>query len=402
MNSSKMKRVVGVDMHPDSFTAAILVGLNAHDARTERVTDKLPLSSFEKWLQKHCDPEDIILMEASGNTFGMCERALAIGYEIMVLESKQVAKHSNEDWSNDRNSASLLCRVYLSGLIRDQVWVPDAQTRQRRQIFGSYQESVKDSTRTINRVRAFLNEHTIRLPAGMKLTSLKARGKALRARSWTPGERLILNQAFDDLDRAQSKQKDILRYMAEDIADDATLLHLMRIFGISIVSAYALIATIGTVHRFANSKKLVSYFGLAPRRKESGESDAPVYKKQKGKRDVRALLVECAHTALKYKSSSLHQWAWRLAFRKGYTMEGPHKDTRGRKIAAMAVARKIVTAVWYHLKGLPFTIADATHTLTGKLFKLARHIGKERVRETGFKTHKEFVLEKLKYIEMTA
>ena len=98
----------------------------------------------------------------------------------------------------------------------------------------------------------------------------------------------------------------------------------------------------------------------------------------------------------------MHQWAWRLAFRKGYTMNGPHKDTRGRKIAAVAVARKILTAVWYHLKGLPFTMADATNTLVGKRLKLAGHIGKERVRAAGFETHKEFVLKKLEYIEKTA
>lgn len=402
MSSPKTKRVVGLDMHPDSFTAAILVGTTPHDARQEKVTDKMPLNAFENWLQKNCDRQDIILIEASGNTFGMCERALAIGYEIMILESKQVAKHSSEDWSNDRNSAVLLCRVFLSGLIRDEVWLPNAKTRQRRQILGSYQESVKDSTRITNRIRSFLNEHTIRLPSGMKLTSKKARGRALRAKTWTVGETLILDQAFDDLARAQSKQKEILRYMAEDISKDATLLQLMRVFGVGVITAYALLATIGTIHRFKNAKKLVKYFGLAPRRHESGENDVPVKGKQKGKKDIRALLVECAHAAFRNNRSPLHKWAWRLALRKGHTMEGAHKDTRGRKIAAVAVARKIVTAVWYHMKGLPFTMADATQTLTQKLFKLAAHIGKDNVRASGFKTYKEFVLEKLKLIENTA
>lgn len=399
MIPNESRRVIGLDCHPDSFTAAIVVGTNARDARTEKVTDQLPLERFEGWLTGNCRSDDVLVMEASGNSFGLCDRAAKAGFDVIVLESKQVAGQCQEDWSNDRRSAVLIARVFLSGMINDSVWVPDHRTRQRREVLGSYQESVTDSTRSINRIKSFLNEHTVRLPHGMKLTSAKAQGRVLqRTRSWTESQRLILQEAFEDLNRAQRKQKTLLGHMAEDIASDVTLLSLMRIHGIGVITTYALAATIGTIHRFKNAKKLVSYFGLAPRRKESGSTDQPVKSKQKGKKSIRALLIECAHTAFKSQSSRLHRWAWRLAMRKGHTFGGDHKDTRGKKVAAIAVARKIVTAVWYHLNGLPFQVEEATSNLVYKLARLAGHIGKERVRAQGYATYKEFTLKKLEFI----
>ena len=61
--------MIGLDMHPDSFTAAALSGKNAMDAHVEWVHDHLPQERLEKWLQKHVEPVDLIVIEASGNTF---------------------------------------------------------------------------------------------------------------------------------------------------------------------------------------------------------------------------------------------------------------------------------------------------------------------------------------------
>jgi hypothetical protein len=48
-------RVIGLDMHPDSFTAAALEGKTAMDAQVLWVHDNQPQQRLEKWLEKHVE-----------------------------------------------------------------------------------------------------------------------------------------------------------------------------------------------------------------------------------------------------------------------------------------------------------------------------------------------------------
>jgi hypothetical protein len=43
MQPQKPRRVIGLDAHPTLFSAAALLGHDAHDAQVEWVVDRLPL-----------------------------------------------------------------------------------------------------------------------------------------------------------------------------------------------------------------------------------------------------------------------------------------------------------------------------------------------------------------------
>lgn len=134
-------RVIGFDNHPDSFTAAILTGSEAASAVVQTVYDKIAQGQLEDWLCKHTKQEDTIVMEASDNSFAACEAIRALGRKAVVLESEQCAKIGKRYCANDRSDAVKLARLYLSGLA-GKVWIPDATTRLRREVFYAYQQSV--------------------------------------------------------------------------------------------------------------------------------------------------------------------------------------------------------------------------------------------------------------------
>ena len=64
-----VERVIGFDAHPDSFTSAALHGRTPAEAWTEKVFNKVPLGQLKSWARKHTTPKDLIVLEASGNSF---------------------------------------------------------------------------------------------------------------------------------------------------------------------------------------------------------------------------------------------------------------------------------------------------------------------------------------------
>ena len=49
---NKHKRIIGLDMHPDTFTAAVLIGDDPTTATIENIYDAIPTPSLEKWAKK--------------------------------------------------------------------------------------------------------------------------------------------------------------------------------------------------------------------------------------------------------------------------------------------------------------------------------------------------------------
>ncbi|MEM6415927.1 MAG: IS110 family transposase [Pseudomonadota bacterium] len=104
----------------------------------------------------------------------------------------------------------------------------------------------------------------------------------------------------------------------------------MTIPGVGPVTALAAISAIDDVDRFGRARTAGAYFGLTPRRHQSGEVDHHGGITKRGDAMVRALLYEVATVLLSRvkKFSSLKSWGLKLAKRIGV------------KRARVAVARK--------------------------------------------------------------
>jgi transposase len=374
--------VIGLDMHPDLFTAAALRGPDAARATVEWIHDKMPQERLEAWLEQHVSSEDIIVIEASGNTFATVDRIEAAGRQAMVLESVRAGQIRKSYCTTDKHSAVKLARVYLSGLAHE-VWKPDETTRARREVLHSHRRAVQDTTRGRNRIRNWFTAHGIRLPKGLRLTTQSGLDWALQRREWTSTQQLLLTQMFTDLWQAEARRKKLRAVMAEDVTTDPALLHLVRLFGIRHITAYALAAVIGNINRFRRPKELVAYIGLNPAVKLSGNGGHIGALAHNGRNDLRALLIQAAHSVLRHGSGSMHKWALALLCRKG------------RNLAACAVARKIVVACWHLMHGRFTPMTELSETIRVKIHKLAGAIGASRIRELGYKTLAAFEEEKI-------
>ena len=91
-NATPPPRVIGLDAHPDSFTAALLRGDTPAAALTEKTFNKIPLDQLPGWARKHTAEQDVIVLEASGNSFQIVRTLAAIPRRALVLESCQLGQ----------------------------------------------------------------------------------------------------------------------------------------------------------------------------------------------------------------------------------------------------------------------------------------------------------------------
>jgi hypothetical protein len=69
MRRSNQDRIVGLDVHPDSFAGAILQGMDPWKARVVSTSTRVALPLLEKWALRHTREEDILVMEAQRQRF---------------------------------------------------------------------------------------------------------------------------------------------------------------------------------------------------------------------------------------------------------------------------------------------------------------------------------------------
>jgi hypothetical protein len=79
------KRVIGLDVHPDIASAAILqVSGNAAEAPCLSRHKDIEIAELEIWARTYLTEGDLVVLEASGNSFETVKRLDAIGITALV------------------------------------------------------------------------------------------------------------------------------------------------------------------------------------------------------------------------------------------------------------------------------------------------------------------------------
>jgi hypothetical protein len=141
--------------------------------------------------------------------------------------------------------------------------------------------------------------------------------------------------------------------------------------------AFAIGAIIGDIKRFSTPRKLVKYVGLNPAFDDSGNEQWSGGIGGHGRKDLRSLLIEAAQSIFRSKSD-LAAWGKKLLARKG-----------SLNLAVAAVARKLLTAIWYLMMGRWTPLEEVDQRLKNKLGKIVTHVGPEALKILG-KTRKAF------------
>jgi len=385
--ANPVERVIGLDSHPDSFTAAMLRGPTPAAAVVEKIYNKVPMAQLPSWAQKHTTAQDLIVLEASGNSFQVVRALAAVGRQAKVLESVQMGKLKEAHANNDKISAVRIGKAYLAGTAKE-VWVPEAKTQERRDWFHAYRKATQRTSQMRARLRSYLSDNGVRLKPATRLTEPGEVEVQLRqARSWSWRQWQVIEILLAELRHADQQRQHWHQLIAQEVLDEPDILSLARLCGVREIIAFALAAFIGDIKRFASPKQLVKYVGLNPAFDDSGESEWRGGIGGHGHKLLRSLLIEGAQAILRCSQTPLARWGRKLLAAKGSV-----------NLAVAAIARKLTVALWYLMMGRWTPLEELDARLLRKVSSMISAVGQPGLKALGKirKTYREEICQRLK------
>ncbi|MFP3605921.1 IS110 family transposase [Paraburkholderia sp. SIMBA_053] len=307
----------------------------------------------EKWALP-ANVRVVVSYEAGQDAFWICRALQAHGIECHVVDpaSIPVERHKRRAKTDRLDAVKLVInlRAWLRGergrmrVIR----VPSPQDEASRHLMRDRGQLQKEVLQHRDRMRKLL----VTLGCwdevdGRKFAGRLARGELrchdgaplpaeLRERLLRECERLTLaEQQLAVLEK--TRQTSLPEPARERIA------HLTRLNGIGPVGGSRLALELFW-RQFSNRRQVGACVGLAPQPFDSGESQVDQGISKQGNRRVRALLIEMAWSWIRYQpASALTQWF-------NHRTQGTGPNRRARRIAIVAVARRLAIALWRYLK----------------------------------------------------
>ena len=214
------------------------------------------------------------------------------------------------------------------------IWIPTPAERDVRQLLVHRHKLVSWRTQVRNQLTALVRSQGIFPRTRWWTASGRQQLESLPLDRWAAQRRTNLLHLLDELDARIAEWTGEVEQQARSRAD---AVELMKQDGVGPIVSLAFVLTLGTAKRFHRGKQVASYLGLNPSERSSGGKQrfGPISKQ--GNRMMRWLLIEAAWMAVR-KDPELQRVYQRLAFR------------RGRKIAAVAVARKLAVKLYWRLR----------------------------------------------------
>ena len=242
----------------------------------------------------------------------------ALGVPVVCVESRQVhqALKSLATHKTDRNDARGLAQLARTGFFKP-VHVKSLQAHAMRSLIGARKKLVGQRVMLDNQIRGLAVIFGVRLPRALSRSFI---AQALRASEGIDG----FAAAMRGLVAARAAVVAAVAAIDADLkrlarASEACR-RLMMIPGVGPLTALAFVAAIDDPARFRRSRDVGAYFGLVPRRYQSGEIDYVSSISKCGDRRLRTLLYEAANVMLTRSKGDLRLKDWARAIAARSTM----------------------------------------------------------------------------------
>lgn len=310
--------------------------------------------------------------EAGPTGFVLARHLNAVGISCQVVAPGLVWRQPGDRVKTDPRDARRLAAQFAGGLL-EAIFVPSCELEGLRDLVRAREDARQDRSRTRLRLGALLLRQ----------------GRSMPTQSWSVQRRQWLGQqrfeqpaaqaAFDDyvaaVDIVDRRIELLERHIAEQAQSGphAELVARLRCLrGIDTLSAVGITAEIGDFERFATAEQFMSFVGLVPSERSSGERRQRGSITKAGNDHVRRLLVEAAwnhrrRPAMSYVIQRRRRDQPPLAverairaeqrlFRRWLRLRARGKDER---TIVVAVARELAGFVWAQATQQPLTPAQA-------------------------------------------
>jgi transposase len=259
--------------------------------------------------------------------------------DAQVLDARKLRIIAESVTKCDRLDAEVIAQLARTDFQLPVCYLPDDQEFALREHLRARHDLVRLRTRLKNRVHGLLHRRGILTPGGMDLFTRSGR-QFLQELPLDEGGRILLQQHLELIDRlnqAVTESTEQLRGLSRRPRWVKLVALLQTMPGVGLITALTVLAELGDVDRFRSRSAVANYAGLVPIVRSSNEKEYRGRISKRGSALLRSMLVEAAWMAWS-RVPRYHDLFTRLSHRKG------------RKVAIVAVARRMLEDSWVMLK----------------------------------------------------
>jgi len=331
-----MSVYVGIDVHRKRSQVAVV----AEDGKVQ--LNKNTVNGTETLLRLIGDlPAGTPVAFEAAFGWGWLLRLLEdYGFDPHLVHPLQCKAIASARLKNDKVDAATLAQLLRADLL-PEAWIAPAEVRQLRALLRHRTGLVRLGTQQRNRIHAVVADF------GYDRSGSYLSGPG---RGWLAGldlpavSREIVADCLAVIDGLAPVTGRIDGELRAHAKADPRVKTLTALPGVGQFTALVMVAEIGDITRFPSARKLASWAGLTPTVRGSDRTVRHGHISKQGSAWLRWVLNQAAQTA---KRSPEFAAAYAAIAKR-----------RGKKIATIAIARKLLTRAWHLLNDLQAASAD--------------------------------------------
>ena len=277
-------------------------------------------------------PGALVAIEVGTHSPWISRLIEAGGCTCVVANARKLRAIYQNDRKCDQHDARMLAKLARADPELLSPIHHGSEERQLHRLAITLRDSlVRQRVNIISTVRFSLKSLGIRLPE----CSTASFAKQCREQIEGTPVYYAVEASLDVLDAFNMQIRTLDKQIAKTATEDYPQTQLLeQIPGVGPMTSLSFVLAIGDPERFKDPRDIGAYFGLVPRRDQSGQSDKQLPISKSGNSAVRRLLVQCAQYILgRYgPDSDLRSFGLTLAARGGKA---------AKRKAVVAVARKL-------------------------------------------------------------
>jgi transposase len=273
--------------------------------------------------------------------------------ENLVVDSASIeVNRRSRRAKNDRLDGGKLVNMlarYWGG--EKKVWsvvrVPSVTEEDQRQLHRDLQQLKREQTEHSNRIKGLLAAQGVDVTVTTKFLETLERVRTWDDQALSTDLRQRLQREFARWQLVREQCRELEKIRDQEICTSTRpvvtqVRRLLQLRGVGARSSWLFVMEFFGWRRIRNRRELASLAGLTPTPYSSGDQERDQGISKAGNRRVRGMVVEIAWSWLRYQpDSALSKWYWER-FGKG--------SKRQRRIGIVALARKLLVALWRYLE----------------------------------------------------
>jgi len=286
-----------------------------------------------------------VSIEATRNWYWIIDCLQDLGLNPKLVHAKKARIIAESTIKTDKLDARVLAHLDRCNFL-PQAYIANKETRSSRELLRYYMSIVKIRSSIKNRVHALLAKNNVH--HGFKDLFGKSGLLFLKELSLSYIFRLELDGYLNVLDHLKQRISEAQCEIKDECAVSEGAKLLMTIPGISYFTALLLYSEIADIKRFSTYKKLCCYAGLTSSTRQSADKTHHGHIIKDSNKYIRYALVEAVSIAVR-KDPKLWVLYTRLESEKGFAK------------AKIAVARKLLTTIYFMLRDKTCYVINETH-----------------------------------------